>query len=63
VKPSVVYMPKPETVTAENAFSTFSLNVSYVSFKTAFASLQSNKLPQPSDVRSEEFLNALEYRD
>jgi len=56
-------MPKPETVTAENAFSTFSLNVSYVSFKTAFASLQSNKLPQPSDVRSEEFLNALEYRD
>ena len=63
VKPSVVYRPKPETVTAENAFSTFSLNVSDVSFKTAFASLQSNKLPQPSDVRSEEFLNALEYRD
>ena len=50
-------------MTAENAFSTFSLNVSDVSFKTAFASLQSNKLPQPSDVRSEEFLNALEYRD
>ena len=63
VEPSVVYTPKPETVTAENAFSTFSLNVSDVSFKTAFASLQSNKLPQPSDVRSEEFLNALEYRD
>ena len=63
VEPSVVYTPKPETVTAENAFSTFSLNVSDVSFKTAFASLQSNKLPQASDVRSEEFLNALEYRD
>ena len=62
-EPSVVYTPKPETVTEENAFSTFSLNVSDVSFKTAFASLQSNKLPQPSDVRSEEFLNALEYRD
>ena len=30
VEPSVVYTPKPETVTAENAFSTFSLNVSDV---------------------------------
>ena len=63
VKPSVVYTPKPETETRENAFSTFSLNVSDVSFKTAWASLQSDKLPEPSEVRSEEFLNALEYRD
>ena len=62
-KPSVVYTPRPETVTAENSFSTFSLNVSDVSFKTALASLQADKLPAPGDVRSEEFLNALEYRD
>jgi len=61
--PSVVYTPRPETVTAENNFSTFSLNVSDVSFKTALASLQADKLPAPVDVRSEEFLNALEYRD
>ena len=61
--PSVVYTPRPETVTAENNFSTFSLNVSDVSFKTALASLQAGKLPEPGDVRSEEFLNALEYRD
>jgi len=61
--PSVVYTPRPETVTAENNFSTFSLNVSDVSFKTALASLEANKLPEPGDVRSEEFLNALEYRD
>ena len=61
--PSVVYTPRPETVTAENNFSTFSLNVSDVAFKTALASLQANKLPEPSDVRSEEFLNALGYRD
>lgn len=61
--PSVVYTPRPETVTAENSFSTFSLNVSDVTFKTTLASLQSNKLPEPGDVRSEEFLNALEYRD
>lgn len=62
-KPSVVYTPRPETVTAENNFSTFSLNVSDVSFKTSLASLQANKLPAPEGVRSEEFLNALEYRD
>ncbi|MDP6678355.1 MAG: von Willebrand factor type A domain-containing protein [Verrucomicrobiota bacterium] len=61
--PSVVYTPRPETVTAENNFSTFSLNVSDVSFKTALASLQADKLPASADVRSEEFLNALEYRD
>ena len=61
--PSVVYTPRPETVTAENNFSTFSLNVSDVTFKTTLASLQVNKLPEPGDVRSEEFLNALEYRD
>jgi Mg-chelatase subunit ChlD len=61
--PSVVYTPRPETVSSENNFSTFSLNVSDVSFKTALASLQGDKLPEPADVRSEEFLNALEYRD
>ncbi|MDE2641534.1 MAG: von Willebrand factor type A domain-containing protein [Verrucomicrobiota bacterium] len=61
--PSVVYTPRPETVTAQNNFSTFSLNVSDVSFKTTLASLLANKLPEPGDVRSEEFLNALEYRD
>ncbi|MDP6794483.1 MAG: von Willebrand factor type A domain-containing protein [Verrucomicrobiota bacterium] len=61
--PSVVYTPRPETVTAENNFSTFSLNVSDVSFKIALASLQADKLPAPANVRSEEFLNSLEYRD
>ena len=43
---------EPETVTAENNFSTFSLNVSDVSFKTSLASLQANKLPAPEGVRS-----------
>ena len=61
--PSVVYTPRPETVTTEDNFSTFSLNVSDVSFKTTLASLQANQLPEPGDVRSEEFLNSLEYRD
>lgn len=55
--------PQPEVATAENAFSTFSLNVSDVSFKLAAASLQNGTLPDPNLVRPEEFLNALNYRD
>lgn len=55
--------PKPEVLTKENAFSTFSLNVSDVAFKLAFASLDQGKLPEPDTVRSEEFVNALNYHD
>ncbi|MGB0578859.1 MAG: YfbK domain-containing protein [Limisphaerales bacterium] len=55
--------PKPEILTKENAFSTFSLNVSDVAFKLASASLKAGKLPDPETVRSEEFLNALDYHD
>ena len=55
--------PKPEVLTKDNAFSTFSLNVSDVAFKLAAASLKAGKLPDPETVRSEEFLNALDYHD
>jgi|GEM_PF-1189564 len=55
--------PKPEMLTKDNAFSTFSLNVSDVAFKLAFASLDKGKLPEPDTVRSEEFVNALNYYD
>jgi len=55
--------PQPEVLTAENAFSTFSLNVSDVSFKLAGASLEKGVLPEPASIRSEEFLNAFDYRD
>ena len=55
--------PKPEILTKENAFSTFSLNVSDVAFKLAVASLNQGKLPEPDTVRSEEFINALNYHD
>ena len=61
VEPSVVHAEAGDSDSGECIFD-LSLNVSDVSFKTAFASLQLNKLPQ-RDVRSEEFLNALEYRD
>ena len=56
-------VPQPEILTRTNAFSTFSLNVSDVSFKLAEASLQNNKLPDTASIRSEEFLNAFDYRD
>jgi Mg-chelatase subunit ChlD len=56
-------VPQPEVLAAENAFSTFSLNVSDVSFKLATASLERGKMPEPASIRSEEFINAFDYRD
>jgi len=56
-------VPQAEVQTRENAFSTFSLNVSDVSFKLAAASLDKGKLPEAATVRSEEFINAFDYRD
>jgi secreted protein with Ig-like and vWFA domain len=56
-------VPQPEVQTTDNAFSTFSLNVSDVSFKLAAASLEKNSLPDPASIRSEEFINAFDYRD
>ena len=55
--------PQPEIQTRDNAFSTFSLNVSDVSFKLAAASLQNGAMPDAATVRSEEFINAFDYRD
>ena len=55
--------PQPEVETTQNAFSTFSLNVADVSFKLAGASLDQGALPSPANIRSEEFLNAFNYRD
>ena len=56
-------IPQPEVITAQNAFSTFSLNVSDVSFKLAAASLEKGLMPDPGSVRTEEFINALNYHD
>jgi Mg-chelatase subunit ChlD len=58
-----VPVPQPEVTTTDNAFSTFSLNVSDVSFKLAAASLEKGQMPDPATVRSEEFINAFDYRD
>ena len=56
-------VPQPEVTTKGNAFSTFSLNVSDVSFKLAGAALEKGAMPDVASVRSEEFINALDYRD
>ncbi len=55
--------PQPEVRTRDNAFSTFSLNVADVAFKLAAASLEKGQMPEAASVRSEEFLNAFNYRD
>jgi Mg-chelatase subunit ChlD len=54
---------RPELETAQESTSTFSLNVSDVSFKLAKAALDEGQLPGPESIRSEQFLNAFDYRD
>lgn len=56
-------VPQPEVTTADNPFSTFSLNVADVSFRLAEASLTQGQMPDPASIRSEEFINAFDYRD
>jgi hypothetical protein len=55
--------PQPEVLTSANIFSTFSLNVSDAAFKLAQASLQNSVMPDAAAMRSEEFINAFDYRD
>jgi len=56
-------VPQPEVRTSDNTVSTFSLNVTDVSFKLAGASLEKGAMPDPATVRSEEFINAFDYHD
>ncbi|TWU15225.1 vWA domain-containing protein [Allorhodopirellula heiligendammensis] len=58
----VVVIP-PESDAAAEPFSTFSLHVSDVSFKLAAAALAEGQWPAASEVRIEEFVNALDYGD
>ena len=46
-----------------DAFSTFSLHVSDVSFKLAQAALGQGQRPEAAKIRIEEFVNALDYHD
>lgn len=47
----------------DEAFSTFSLHVSDVSFKLAQAALSKGEWPDASKIRIEEFVNAFDYGD
>ncbi len=60
--PSPVQFP-PSIATTDNRFSTFALNVSDASYRLALAALQRHQWPDPSSVRTEEFLNAFNYHD
>lgn len=55
--------PKPEKLAAEEPFSTFSLNISDVSFKLAQAALQNSRVPPSAQIRTEEFVNSFDYGD
>ncbi len=52
-----------EKTAAEEAFSTFSLHVSDVSFKLAFAALARGEWPEAAKIRIEEFVNRFDYGD
>lgn len=52
-----------ESLAGEEAFSTFSLHVSDVSFKLAQAALAQSQWPESARIRIEEFVNAFDYGD
>jgi len=56
-------VPQGEVLTSSNAFTTFSLNLSDVAFRLAQASLQNGVMPEAASMRTEEFINAFDYRD
>ena len=62
IEPATARFPL-EKQTTEAPVSTFSLNVSDVSFRLAAASLNQNVLPLSESIRPEEFFNALPYHD
>ena len=53
----------PEVNAEVNAFSTFSLHVSDVSFKLARSALAQGEWPENTKIRIEEFVNAFDYGD
>jgi Mg-chelatase subunit ChlD len=63
VPPAVAAEPKPELRAVDQPFSTFSLNVSDVSLRLAEAALKKGQWPAKATIRSEEFVNAFDYRD
>jgi hypothetical protein len=52
-----------ETAASKEPVSTFSLHVSDASFRLAQATLARGQMPEPSEIRPEEFYNAFSYGD
>lgn len=61
--PSITKIDFAEVTAAEEAFSTFSLNVSDVSFQLAKAALMRGETPAPESIQVEQFYNAVDYSD
>jgi Ca-activated chloride channel family protein len=51
----------PYVMAAENAFSTFSIDVDTASYGLARSQIFSGVLPEPESVRTEEFVNSFDY--
>lgn len=62
-KPAAPAPAETDILTTTNAFSTFSLNVSDVSFRLAGEAVRRGAYPDTGNIRSEEFINAQNYRD
>jgi Mg-chelatase subunit ChlD len=52
-----------EVPTSETPYSTFSLNISDASFQLAKAALAKGERPDPSNIKPEQFYNAVDYGD
>ena len=52
-----------EIPAAQEPFSTFSLNISDVSFRLALAAVEKGERPDPESIKPEQFYNAVDYGD
>jgi Mg-chelatase subunit ChlD len=52
-----------EIPAAQEPFSTFSLNISDVSFQLALAAVEKGERPNPASIKPEQFYNAVDYGD
>lgn len=53
----------PESSASDDPYSTFSLNISDVSFQVAKTALEKDQRPDPADIKPEQFYNAVDYGD
>lgn len=62
-KPHLASEVSPEISASDDPYSTFSLNISDVSFQVAKAALEKDQRPDPTDIKPEQFYNAVDYGD